>query len=519
MRRISRLSSLLILPVLTLPTFGQGGAKNLILVPASGPLAGKQIYANSHALLIGVNEYPKLPKDKWLQYALNDVKDVREVLIKSYGFPASNITVLTNSQATKAGVQTALAKYADPSKVGPDDRVLVYFSGHGQTVKIPTTGGEHGFLIPSDAEVDLTNSDNVGPYLATCIKMSDIWGMADALPAKHVLFIADACYSGLMTRGRGGTEKLSDALLHKLAAKTARQVITAGGAGEESFEDPKYGHGMFTQKLLEELKARATKPGDAFIAQDLYTTVKVAVGNLTNAKQNPQMADFQTEGQFLFITTNAGPAQSLPLAQPITSPTAVKSEPKSSKVRTVVWDVDVRGISGLPTGFDDTLTGIFSSDLARLVNPNKISIIEKKNLELINQQQGLSGSSGEKMPGADIIVSTAVRDFKLTEAKVGGTKLPFGIKAPKGLEAVTKRDAMVLIEVRAVNAKTGEEVSKFNVEGRDSVTGVDINFLELLGSFKFDSKSFSSNPLGKALKVALNKAVEQLAKEVDKAKI
>src|SRR2546426_11515503 len=119
MRRISFLSSLLILPILALPALGQN-AKNLILVPTSGPLAGKQIYANSHALLIGVNEYPNLPKDKWLQYAVNDVNGVRDMLVKYYGFPAQNITVLTNSQATKAGIEAAMAKYADTTKVGPD---------------------------------------------------------------------------------------------------------------------------------------------------------------------------------------------------------------------------------------------------------------------------------------------------------------------------------------------------------------------------------------------------------------
>src|SRR5688500_1262850 len=142
MRRISVMRSLLILPALALatPALAQGGAKTLGLVPTNGPLAGKQIYANSHALLIGVNEYPKLPKDKNLQYAVNDVKAVREVLIKSYGFPAGNITLLLDSDATKSGIEKAMAKLSDTGKVGPDDRILIYFSGHGMTVKIPTGG-------------------------------------------------------------------------------------------------------------------------------------------------------------------------------------------------------------------------------------------------------------------------------------------------------------------------------------------------------------------------------------------
>ena len=527
MRRLRLLSAMLIAAALAQPVLAaaQGRTKNLIIVPKSGPLAGKQVYTNSHALLIGVNEYPRLPKDKWLQYALNDVRGMKETLVKSYGFPAENIITLTNNQATKTGIEAAMAKFSDPARVSPDDRVLIYFSGHGQTVKMPT-GGDHGFLIPSDAQVDLATADNASPYLTTCVKMSTLWGTADAIPAKHVLFIADACYSGLMAKSKGATEKLSEALMARLAAKPARQVMTAGGAGEESYEDPKFGHGMFTYKLLEELKARASTPGDAFMAGDLFNTVKIAVGNLTNAKQNPQMNHFDTEGQFLFVSTESKPGTSPPATTPTPAPIAVSEKP-SNKRRAVIMEINIAGISGnLPSRFDENLTNLLSIGLARMVNHERVSVLERKDLELINQQRNLTGSD-DKIPGADIIISASVKDFKLNEIGVGGRNNPLGRlggvlggsrpRLPGGV-TVARKEALVTLDIKAINAKTGETIGRFDSTGKEAVTDVGLEN-DMFRGFELSTKYFDENPVGKALKTALNKAVDQLAKEVEKAKI
>ena len=106
-------------------------AKTLVIEPQSGAYAGKQFYTNSHALLIGVREYQHLPKEKWLHYADRDAIDLREVLIRNYGFPAANVTLLLNEQATKANIEDALATLTDDA-IGHDDRVLIFFSGHGR---------------------------------------------------------------------------------------------------------------------------------------------------------------------------------------------------------------------------------------------------------------------------------------------------------------------------------------------------------------------------------------------------
>src|SRR5262249_16686514 len=177
-----------------------------------------------------------------------DAADLRAVLIRSYGFAPENVTLLLNEQATRKNIEMALAALADDRKVGKDDRLLIFFSGHGQTVKL-ANGGDMGFLIPHDANVDLARPENRGPYLASCLRMDTFWANLEASPAKHALLLADACFSGLLAKSRKLGEKPSAAVLASLVSRPALQVLTAGGKDEVVFEEPKLGHGAFTFKL------------------------------------------------------------------------------------------------------------------------------------------------------------------------------------------------------------------------------------------------------------------------------
>ena len=286
--------------------------RTLRIQPATGPLAGKEIYRASHALLVGINEYPKLPRDRWLEFTANDVLKLREVLIRSYGFPSSNVRVLLNEEATKANIEGALASMADDRKVGDKDRILVYFSCHGQTVR-QASGREAGFLIPHDAAVDLDRPQNAAPYLASCIAMETVWSYLESSPAKHILVVADACYSGLLARSRA-LEPLNPSALAAIASKRALQVITAGQKGQVSVENPRWGHGAFTYKLLEELRANAAEPDHILTASDLFASLQRSVTNLTDGKQTPQKGDRETEGDFLFISTAPAPVPPFQIA-------------------------------------------------------------------------------------------------------------------------------------------------------------------------------------------------------------
>lgn len=264
----------------------------------------EKVYPHSYALLVGINRYTNVPANN-LHYAINDITELKQQLTEHYGFPEKNITLLADEKATRQAIQQALGRLADSHKIHEDDRVLVYFSGHGQTMKLPS-GGQMGFLIPSDALIDLSDSSNLEPYLNTCVSMRDVWDRLDACSARHVLLIADSCYSGLLATQKG-LKGLSAQALVSWQSMRARQVMTAGGQGEESEEQSQLGHGAFTYKLLEELKRRAATPGTVFLTSDLYGTLVGPVKDVTEGRQTPQLAKYHEEGEFLFITTDSGP--------------------------------------------------------------------------------------------------------------------------------------------------------------------------------------------------------------------
>ena len=255
--------------LLLAPLRAQGPAT---IVPSTTPNSARStsLYTNSYALLIGINTYQHVPT---LNYAVNDVNALRDVFVQQYGFPAENVTVLTDEQATGDGIKKALAQLDSKDLVGKDDRVLLFFAGHGQTVPTPD-GGAKGFLIPVDATVNLHDLTDPAPYMASCVPMNMIWETLDLCPAKHVLLLADACYSGLLAKPRAliaeAPAPTTDIAAQVLAGKRARQVLTAGGQGQLTIERAEWGHGAFTYKLLDVLRSHARVPGSVFTTQELF---------------------------------------------------------------------------------------------------------------------------------------------------------------------------------------------------------------------------------------------------------
>ncbi len=322
-------------------------ARTVVPVSATGPLAGEKVYGRSFALLIGVNQYVNLPANS-LHYAVKDVTALRDILVRSYGFPLENIMVLTDAQATRDKIRAALDDLCDTKRIGKDDRILIYFSGHGQSIKLGE-GKEYGYLIPYDAEkIDLADSVNIAPYRRSCVSVGEIRETLDASPARHILMLADCCFSGLLVEDKAlpqALPQLSPNTLAVMAHKRTRQIMTAGSAGELSQESAMWGHGAFTYKLLEDLEAQAALEVTAFTARSLYSVLQLEVLDLTRQMQNPKFADRGAGGEFLFITTarNAPPpAHALPPLLPAeTAPKVLEQELRS-------YQDSLKGGSSLP---------------------------------------------------------------------------------------------------------------------------------------------------------------------------
>lgn len=193
----------------------------LVRLPAASAqelqIDSSMFYRQSWAVVIGINTYPNFPP---LDYAVNDARAVA-ARFERLGF---YVVTLENERATRQNILDLL-KMELPAVVEPDDRIVIFYSGHGAAGKIARTGGEVGFIIPHDGQslVDGRRLSIVGGMVqipdaeyaafarkANFISTEEIREAFDMLPAKHILTIFDGCYSGFIdptsyTRLRGST--------------------------------------------------------------------------------------------------------------------------------------------------------------------------------------------------------------------------------------------------------------------------------------------------------------------------
>ncbi|MEH2273854.1 MAG: caspase family protein [Nostoc sp.] len=87
------------------------------------------------ALLIGINQYPKIPD---LSGCLTDVELQKELLIHRFGFQGSDILTLTEEEASREFIEAAFLDHLG-KQAKPSDVVVFHFSGYGSRVKLETS--------------------------------------------------------------------------------------------------------------------------------------------------------------------------------------------------------------------------------------------------------------------------------------------------------------------------------------------------------------------------------------------
>jgi peptidoglycan/xylan/chitin deacetylase (PgdA/CDA1 family)/tetratricopeptide (TPR) repeat protein len=256
----------------------------------AGVAAPRNYYHESWAVIIGINDYKSWPK---LRYAVNDANGIEDALVSHFGFQRDHIRKLVNGDATRQRIMEVLGdEFTDGKKVQRDDRVFFFFAGHGAT-RTFEDGRQLGFIVPVDA--DATN------YYSTAISMTSLREAADLIPAKHIYFVMDSCYSGLaLTRGMGLFSK-DKSYLDEISRRAARQILTAGGADQQVADDGPGGHSVFTWALLEGLQGKADLDGNGVItASELGAYVSPIVASF--AKQTPTVGNLvgSEGGEFMF---------------------------------------------------------------------------------------------------------------------------------------------------------------------------------------------------------------------------
>lgn len=219
-----------------------------------------------YAVVIGVSRYENLDEKSYLRFAETDAGAVYRALISSEAgaFPAENVHLLTGRQATLRNIRRELEDWL-PSVAQPQDRVVVYFAGHGLVYQ------GQGYLAPWN--LDPNNVDG------SAYPMRTLGHVLAGYRSRWKALFTDACHSGKIN-AETSNEAVSARLNSSVDASQFLSFTAATGA-EQSYEDPNLstGFGLFSYFLAQGLKGNADNdPCDGWVrAGELVEYVRTQV--------------------------------------------------------------------------------------------------------------------------------------------------------------------------------------------------------------------------------------------------
>lgn len=232
-------------------------------------------FGNYQALVIGNDRYQNgLPA---LNTATGDAQAVAAMLKSAYGF---KVTLLLN--ATREQIIGTLAKLR--KTLTWDDNLLIYYAGHGSYDQ----AADQGYWLPVDAAPDDPTN---------WVSNTDLTNMLKAMQARHVMVVADSCYSGTLTRDANVGIKNSD-YIQRMVQKKARTVMTSGGL-EPVADSGGSGHSVFAAAFIAALQQN----GGVMDAQAFFAKVREPV--VLAAPQTPEYSNLRFAGHeggdFVFV--------------------------------------------------------------------------------------------------------------------------------------------------------------------------------------------------------------------------
>jgi hypothetical protein len=274
-----------------------------------------------YAMLVGINTYP----GNALNGCVNDVTNLRAMLVDDFSFPAENIVMLTNEEATRENILAKLDAFG--SRLHRDDLFVFAYSGHGtlfpdayseeqdetETLQFPNDPRndnkpffEDGKYDAAICPVDSRETSSGKPW-HNLILDDELYARFSkyATAGTFINYLTDSCFSGTQGRDLYKTRslKLTDALgvplsqLRKPATQhrgAARDlggrylVISSSNSLQPSSEwrdDKGQPCGLFSyvmQKLV-------NLQGGKITYQELYEGSEYVIKQLSKDNQDPQM--------------------------------------------------------------------------------------------------------------------------------------------------------------------------------------------------------------------------------------
>jgi hypothetical protein len=229
------------------------------------------------ALIIGNEDYSRfqtgLTSESNVDFAKRDAGIFSQYANKTLGIPSENITLLVN--ATSAQMQREIEKLSELTAAYEGEAsILFYYAGHG----FPDEETKESYLMP----VDVSGAD-----VKLGIKLNLLYEKLTRYPAKKVIVVLDACFSG-GGRNQGLLAARGVQVKPRENVIGGNLVVLSSSTGKQpSLPYSNKQHGIFTYFLLKKLKE--TRGEINLEALSEYVSREVSINSLkiNSKKQNP----------------------------------------------------------------------------------------------------------------------------------------------------------------------------------------------------------------------------------------
>ena len=299
----------LLIGLLTLALATGCPAQNTPGMPASNkPDYSKMTSPNKEwAVIVGVSEYKKLPKDDWIPGCKKDA-DAFAAFIKSPrggAFPSDHVELLLDGSATIQSVRLALDNVVKRHQRG--DVIYIFFACHGRVESYGA--GEMAYLMMNDSDPEHLS--------ASALPMDELRRHVDShLRDAQVVMISDACHAGQLVKVAETTRRTNSITdyFNEMGERQGNLNLMACRRDESSIEDVRLdGHGTLTYCLLQALNGANGSTGGSLVrTQDVLDFVSRQVPKLTNQQQHPRYSTSYVDEFPLARLDLAGPNLNLP---------------------------------------------------------------------------------------------------------------------------------------------------------------------------------------------------------------
>ena len=284
----------------------------------SGTVKEIKLYSGYHALVVGCSDYrsgwPRLP---------NPVKDAKEVasMLKKLGW---RVDILEDPDGKI--LKRELNKLVTGPGKDREKAILVWFSGHGQTIE-EADGTKLGYLVPVDAPDP--DKDLLG-FMERAVSMRQIETVSKQIRSKHVLMAFDSCFSGAifqMVRSK------PSAFIEEKVAYPVREFVTAGTENEQ----------VPDKSVFKDVFIQGIRDGFADLNRDNYITgeelgayLQEKVINYSRKAQHPQFGKINNpkldKGDFVFLVASSGAVIEKPMPEASKAYLSIRSNVSGARV-------------------------------------------------------------------------------------------------------------------------------------------------------------------------------------------